>query len=380
MRMLTICVLSAATGACVTFPEPPADSSTGETSDATASATSGPGPGSTDPQPTSGLPSDDLPDPAGDPPPPDSDSDSEPPTGEPPPPGPMPIVSELTRFDAMDLGDCDGDGRVDLVTADTGEPPRVTFYRGAGDGSFAGDEPVVSELFTFSSFMLADITGDGRADVVTRGTGFPPRVNVYPADGAGGFAAPTTTELPEFDVMHAADMNGDGRADLVTGRGDGPPPRITVWPGGPDGVGDGALFNGEVFTYTGLRAGDLDGDGHADVATAGTGFPPRLNVYPGDGLGGLGELVVHELKTFAQFDLGDLDGDGRGDVVADVPGNAWVFALYRSAPGRWAGPTLLEGFNFVGFELGDLDGDGHADIVARPPGEPPRVEVYLAPL
>lgn len=380
MRLTTICLLSAAAGACVAFPEPPAESTTG--------ATSGPGPGSTDPTPTSGMPSPgdpDLPDEPEPEPEPDtgtpSDSDSEgaPSTGE-PPPHPAPFVSELARFDAMDLGDCDGDGRVDLVTADTGQPPRVTFHRGAGDGSFTALEPVVTEIFTFTRFVLADVTGDGRADVVTRDAGFPPRVSVYPADGAGGFAAPTTTELPDFAVMHAADMNGDGRADLITGDGEGPPPRVSVWPGGVEGVADVALFTGEVFNYTDLRAGDLDGDGHADVATAGTGQPPRLHVYPGDGLGGLGEAVVHELKTFERFDLGDLDGDGRGDVVTDVPGNAWVFALWRSAPGRWDGPTLLDGFNFVGFELGDVDADGRADIVARPTGEPPRVEVYLAPL
>ncbi len=41
---------------------------------------------------------------------------------------------------------------------------------------------------------------------------------------------------------------------------------------------------------------------------------------------------------------------------------------------------MLDGFNFVAFEVGDLDGDGRADIVAKPTGEPPRVEVYLAPL
>lgn len=357
---------------CVLFPEITSDSGVAQSSGGSGSAGSSvstePATGSSDaassasgPVPTTG---------------------SEPPatTGEPFPPGPEPVVSPVFEFVAMDLGDVDGDGRLDLVTSGAGFPPRITCYRGGGDGSFDQATSVVSELPDFAAFVVADVTGDGHADVLAQGTGAPSRIGVYVGDAGGGFTALATTELPTFTQMHAADFDGDGAADLLTGTGDGFPPRVQVWRGGPAGIADLPLYTGEVFTYTGLRAVDLDGDAHPDLVTAGAGAPPRLNVYMGDGLGGFAAPVVHELFTFSMFDGGDLDGDGRGDIVTDVPGNAWRFTLYRSTPGQWGAPADLEGSNFVGFELGDVDGDGHADIVARPTGAPPRVEVYLAPL
>src|SRR5688572_6793087 len=113
MRPAKPCLLLLSMTACVTFSEPSEDASTG--------TTSGPGPGSTDPTPTGGQPSptgsagddtdapapDDTDAPAPDLPDP-STGDSEPATGEPPPPPPDPVVSELARFDRIDLGDVDG--------------------------------------------------------------------------------------------------------------------------------------------------------------------------------------------------------------------------------------------------------------------------------
>jgi len=77
---------------------------------------------------------------------------------------------------------------------------------------------------------------------------------------------------------------------------------------------------------------------------------------------------------------GDFDGDGRSDAVADIPGNAWRFQVYRAIPGGWASAVTHDAHNFVALELGDLDGDGRADVVLQPTGSPPRVEVYLSPL
>lgn len=379
--VMTMCSLLAG-AACPVFPDIESDSGPSANSWPASSVTEHPptGGASTGGAPTSDVTTDGETSAAG------SSSGETPTTGAPPPttgepfpPSPDPVVSPVFEFLAMDLGDVDGDGRLDLVTAGTGAPPRVTFYPGAGDGSFAQAAGVDSELASFAGFVLADVTGDGHADVLAQGTGQPPRVGLYAGDGGGGFTAVATTELPAFVQMHAADVDGDGRADLLTGNGEGAPPRVQVWRGGPDGIAAAPLFTGEVFTYTALRGVDLDGDGHPDLATAGTGAPPRLNVYAGDGLGGFSDAAeVHELYNFSIFDGGDVDGDGRGDVVTDVPGNMWRFAVYRSTPGEWPEPALLEGFNFVAFELGDVDGDGRADIVARPTGAPPRVEVYLA--
>lgn len=296
-------------------------------------------------------------------------------------PGDVPLeprVTEVWRFDAMDLGDVDGDGHIDLVTSGTGAPPRVTVYPGRGDGTFAREAAVESPLWSFTAFVVADVTGDGRADVLAKGTGAPPRVTLYAGQENFQVVELQTTEVFTSTHMHAGDIGGDGFADLLIGAGEGLPPWVDVWPGGPAGLAEAAGFEGELWRYELLRSGDVDGDGRADVVTASLGFPPQLYVHAGDGEGGFGAPAIAEVYNLSWLDIGDVDGDGRADAVTDIPGNAWRFLVYRSQPGGWSEPTSYAGFNFEGFELGDVDGDGRADVVARASGEPPRVEVYLA--
>ncbi len=301
-------------------------------------------------------------------------------TGETGSEGVVPVVSEVWAYDAFDLGDVDGDGRVDLITANTGQPPRVTVHSGLGDGSFAGtDAAVVSEIPGFLGFVVADVTGDGRADVLAQGTGFPPRVTVRAGRADLEFDELMTTEVFTFTHMHAVDLDGDGRAELLTGNGDGDPPQIFVWPGTEFGVGDMPLFSDMVWQYGVLRGGDVDGDGLADVLTADPEPTAQRFSHAGDGAGGFGEPTAADLFKYSILDLGDVDGDGKADVVTDVPNNPWRFQLYRSAHDELEVPAVLDGFNTLAFELGDVDGDGRADIVAMPTGAPPRVEVYLAP-
>src|SRR5262249_1893987 len=78
------------------------------------------------------------------------------------------------------------------------------------------------------------------------------------------------------------DVNGDGRGDIVTGAG----------PGAPNGhlkVFSGRDFSLllSVFAYAGfgggvtVAAGDLDGDGRAEVITGAASVAPHVKVFDG---------------------------------------------------------------------------------------------------
>ncbi|MDC0718084.1 FG-GAP repeat domain-containing protein [Nannocystis bainbridge] len=376
IRLLPAALL-VGSAACI-FPLSPDPTGSDPDTDASGSTTGAVDPVTGEPDPTGGPGTTAAPTTSGAT---TSDGSGEPSTGGPDitgdDPSPAPIVTEVWEFDAMDLGDVDGDGRLDLVTSGTGAPPRITVYPGRGDGSFDRDAAVDSPLFGFSQFVVADVTGDGRADVLAHGTGSPPRITVYAGGDDLTVSELATTQLFTFKHMHAGDLTGDGHADLLIGDGDSFMPWVQVWPGTESGIADAPLSAVNPWAYALLRSGDVTGDGHLDLVTASTGSPPQLYVHPGDGAGNLGEPQIAEIFNLSWFDLGDFDGDGLADAATDIPGNAWRFQVYLATQGGWTDPVAHDGFNFVRFELGDLDGDGRADLVAQAAGYPPRVEVYL---
>src|SRR5206468_3836987 len=133
---------------------------------------------------------------------------------------------------------------------------------------------------------LGDVNGDGVPDVIlARGPGSPAFVRVV--DGA------TQTILLAFNpfdpsftggvYVAAGDVNGDGFADVITGAGPGGGPHVQVFD-----LHNGttlASFYAYAAGFTGgvrVAAGDINGDGHADVLTApGAGGGPHVRVWSG---------------------------------------------------------------------------------------------------
>jgi hypothetical protein len=144
----------------------------------------------------------------------------------------------------------------------------------------------------------------------------------------------------------AGDFDGDKKDELVVGYQSA---ELSVWRSGIDvyrlGT-DGKYQRQAVYNEPGskgvfsLAAGDLDGDGHRDIA-AGTG-DGRVLVFLGDGKGGFTEEDTSELAAEAtcrvyHVDIRDLDRDKHGDLVAAFAGEecpeGGKIAAWRSRPG-----------------------------------------------
>src|SRR5262249_54108377 len=122
-------------------------------------------------------------------------------------------------------------------------------------------------------------------------------------------------QIPSGVTVAVADVNGDGVPDVVAAPGAGGGPDVKVFSGA-----SGALlrhfyayapgFQGGLF----VAAGDVDGDGKADVVVApGAGGGPDVKVFSGAS----GALLRHFFAYDPGFHgglsvaAGDVDGDGK---------------------------------------------------------------------
>jgi hypothetical protein len=119
-------------------------------------------------------------------------------------------------------------------------------------------------LMDASSFTVADVSGDGKADILWRNSATGPPA-VWLMDGTG---PPTVAHLgaavdSAYEIVAAADFNGDGKADILwrhatTGA-------VWIW------LMDGGTRQSEVYIDTVDPAfvisalGDFNGDGRADI-------------------------------------------------------------------------------------------------------------------
>jgi len=183
------------------------------------------------------------------------------------------------------VGDVNGDGVADIITGPgPGAAPHVKVFDGTNNQlihSFFAYSP----SFAGGVFVAAgDINGDGAADIITgAGPGAGPHVKVF--DGRTGAEIRSFFPFaPNFSGgvrVAAGDVNGDGFADIIAGAGPGGGPQVGI----TDGTSNTVLhsffaypptFSGGVF----VAAGDIDGDGRAEVVTGpGDGAPPQVNVF-----------------------------------------------------------------------------------------------------
>lgn len=281
------------------------------------------------------------------------------------------------------IADVDGDGLRDLVVARGGfsyDPNVVYFGSAEGLATTAGwqsQQPAWAVGMT-----LVDIDGDGDLDLVTanqgNGSSDPYRpLYLFRNDGSGFATTPDwqSAEAAVQNSVAAGDLDGDGDRDLA----------VAKWTDFESAAyaNDGTTLGTAPFWSSGATAGDrgvaiadFDGDGDQDILLG----QARLTLYANDGRGGFAPTwqADNTDSDHQGLAVADVNGDGVPDV-AEIDfsrGKVWLYLSRDGAldplpawsyDGEGAGNALA---------FGDVNGDGLPDLAVGFSGQP-SVVVFL---
>ncbi|MGL4424027.1 MAG: SdrD B-like domain-containing protein, partial [Gemmataceae bacterium] len=312
-----------------------------------------------------------------------------PPPGDVPPPG-GPTRADVPFSPSFSTSSGSLDPRLVVAAAGAGYAPQVRVFDYTGGYErfkfYAYEESFTGGVRT----ATADVTGDGIQDIVTAtGIGGGPRIRVF--NGSTGalvrdfFAYEDTFRGGVF--VAAGDIDGDGIADIITGTETGGGPRVTVFNGVTGAVIDD-FFAFDENQRGGVRVAvaDFDKDGRDDiVTTTGAGVPTRVRVFSGANRSVLTDYAPYEASFTGGVNLaaGDFNGDGTPDIFvgAEAGGGPRVQIF--------SGLTTTTLTNFFAYEESfsggvrvgakDINGDNRADVVlAAGKGGSSRVRILRA--
>ena len=272
---------------------------------------------------------------------------------------------------ALALADVNGDGRLDVITANS-VSNTVGVLAGLPGGSLgpvtlyavgAGSVP--------NAVVLADVNEDGRLDIVTANYGTN-SVGVLLGVAGGSFGPVATYGVGVGSGPYGVavgDVNNDGHPDIVSANYGSHTIGVLLGLSGGSFATASTYSTGTNSFPSSVVIADFDRDGRPDLATASTGAT-AVGILRGLAGGGFQAVANRLLSTTispTDIAVADINGDGWPDLVTSNNGPnglGSVGLLVSSGTGSFFDRTYPTGTaEPLGVAVGDLTGDGRLDYV-----------------
>ncbi len=292
------------------------------------------------------------------------------------------------------IGDVDGDGKLDVATANSGTTT-VSVLRNTstpGTISFSANVDISIGASAPTNVIIGDVDGDGKPELITcnfssnnisvlQNVSVPGVINGSSFNSAVNFTAGTNPEGLAF-----GDIDGDGKPDIGVSNRNSNNISLLRNTSTIGTINAGTLASAVNFgagtSPVGMRFADIDGDSKLDVVVANNGAN-NFSVFRNTATSGVpfvaGSLAARvdygtSSNPFFNIGIGDIDGDGKPDVISTNSNGGSIFVFRNTATsGTINAGSFANAVNFAAAggttpneyvsAVGDLDGDGKADIV-----------------
>lgn len=265
------------------------------------------------------------------------------------------IDSHLSGAYGVYAADVDRDGRIDIVTASTGQG--LNWYKNQGGGSFS--KRSVGSFSGAWGCYAEDVDGDGDVDILGASSSLN-EIAWWENNGRESFTKHSLdTQFNSAETVFAADLDGDGDVDIL-GAAWGID-QIAWWENRGRNDFRKHVIDDNLTGAHSVFAADIDGDGDNDVVAGGASATVW---YTNNGSGSFSRRYIDRNDGGLGVRGVDVNGDRRIDVLRTARESQDI-DWFRNSGGGFSKSIIERQFgNSWSVAGGDVDGDGDIDVVS----------------